>query len=133
MHITLLQTCVNKTEGCCLFIGDPGWNRQPHMQLELCKTELCCLRTADYIPFAFAPWQSGHALQQCPHHQLAQQEKERLAQQGQLAEQGHQCQRGWKPAELLIQLAEDKPAHLGKLKPTIMAACLEACACKTSD
>ena len=33
------------------------------------------------IPSAFAPWQSGRVLQQCPHHQLAQQE--RLAQKEQ--------------------------------------------------
>ena len=66
------------------------------MQLGLCKIELCCLQTADHIPFAFAPWQSGHVLQQCPQHQLAQQGQEQLAQQGQEAQrgQGHWCQRG---------------------------------------
>ena len=57
------------------------------MQLKLCKTELCCLQTTDYIPSAVAPWQSGHALQQCP-----QQEQEAWQEQEAQRGQGHQWQ-----------------------------------------
>ncbi len=57
------------------------------MQLELGKSELCCLQTADHVPSALVPWPAHHVLQRCPQRQLTQQGPGQGQGQGQQTQQ----------------------------------------------